>query len=239
MPEAGAPQPAGTPHGAPRGRRLVLVRHGQTAWNLEGRAQGHLDVSLDETGRAQAAAAAPYLAALGATAVWSSDLARARETAAYVEAATGLVATTDRRLREFDVGERSGLTVAEFAERFPEEYAVWSAGHVTGRVPGAESVADVTARMVPALREILAAVDPGGTVIVVAHGACIMVSLVALLGLGAAADEVIRVMDNCGWATLTERPDGRLRLASYNETAQPGVHPPPGGPEFASDAPSR
>ncbi len=237
MPEERALRDA--PGSAPKPRRLVLVRHGQTAWNLEGRAQGHLDVSLDETGRAQAAAAAPYLAALAPAALWSSDLARARETASYVEAATGLTAATDRRLREFDVGERAGLTVAEFAEKFPEEYAVWSAGHITGGVPGAESVADVTARMVPALREILGAVGPGETAMVVAHGACIKVSLLSLMGLDEIADEVIRVMDNCGWATLTERADGRLRLTAYNETAQPGLHPAPGGPEFASDAPSR
>ena len=70
--------------------RLVLVRHGQTAWNLEGRAQGHTDVGLDETGRAQARAMAPYVAAMAPTALWSSDLARARETADRLAEATGL-----------------------------------------------------------------------------------------------------------------------------------------------------
>ena len=219
-------------------RRLVLVRHGRTAWNAEGRAQGHLDVDLDDTGRQQAATAAPYLACYGAVALWSSDLARARETAAYVAEATGLTAQHDARLREFDVGERAGLTIAEFAEKFPEEHAVWASGHITGGVPGAETSADVTARMVPALREMLGSLGPGETGIVVAHGACIKVSLVELLGLPPEADESIFVMDNCGWTTVSEHRSGALRLSSYNETAQPGVHPSVGTPDFASDAPS-
>jgi glucosyl-3-phosphoglycerate phosphatase len=219
-------------------RRLVLLRHGRTAWNLVGRAQGHADVCLDDAGRAQAAAAAPYLANYGAVALWTSDLARARETAAYVEQATGLRAVTDPRLREFDVGERSGLTVAEFADRFPEAYAAWAGGHVTGGVPGAETVSDVTGRMVPALRDMLAALGPGETGLVVSHGACIKVSLVALLGLPQDAEEAIFVMDNCGWASVAEHPSGRLRLDSYNETSHPGVPPRPGTPDFASDAPS-
>jgi broad specificity phosphatase PhoE len=170
-------------------RRLVLLRHGRTAWNLIGRAQGHTDVTLDDTGREQAAATAPYLAGYDAVALWSSDLARARETAAYVEKATGLEPVTDPRLREFDVGGRSGLTAEEFAERYPEAHAAWAAGHVTGGVPGAETIADVTARMVPALREMLASLAPGETGIVVSHGACIKVSLMALLGLPAESEE--------------------------------------------------
>jgi probable phosphoglycerate mutase len=222
---------------APVARRLILVRHGRTAWNHEGRAQGHLDVSLDDTGRRQAATAAPYLAAYGPVALWSSDLARARETAAYVAAATGLTVRHDPRLREFDVGMRAGLTVAEFAERFPDEHAVWAAGHITGGVPGAETVADVSARMVPALRGILRELGPGESAVVVSHGACINVALVALLGLPVEADEAIFVMDNCGWTTLAEHRSGRLRLGSYNESAQPVFHPPVGTPDFASEAP--
>jgi len=91
-------------------RRLVLLRHGQTEWNSLGRAQGHADISLDATGHAQAAAAAPYLAAMGPVRLWSSDLARARETAAYVARAAKLEVELDPRLREYDVGVRSGLT---------------------------------------------------------------------------------------------------------------------------------
>ena len=74
---------------------------------------------LDEVGRAQAAAVAPELAALRPVALWTSDLARARETAAYVEAATGLTAVVDARLREYDLGERTGMTMPEYAASPP------------------------------------------------------------------------------------------------------------------------
>ncbi len=214
--------------------RLVLVRHGRTAWNLEGRAQGHTDVGLDAVGRAQAAAVAPYLALMAPTRLVSSDLARAQETAAEVAAATGLDVTLDARLREFDVGERAGLTVPEFAARFPDEYAAWSAGHITGLVPGAETPEQVTARMVPALEEIWDSTGPGETTVVVSHGACLKVSLVAFLGWPAEVGSALRGLDNCGWVVLEGRPAGRgVRLSSYNETAHPAIH----GPDFASDGP--
>ena len=165
-------------------------------------------------------------------ALWSSDLARARETASYVEKATGLEAVTDPRLREFDVGERAGLTVAEFAEKFPEAHAAWAAGHVTGGVPGAETIADVTARMVPALREMLASLAPGETGLVVSHGACIKSSLAALLGLPPESEEVIFSMDNCGWATIAEHHGGRLRLMLLQRDVASRGPAPGGDPRF-------
>jgi glucosyl-3-phosphoglycerate phosphatase len=213
--------------------RLVLLRHGQTAWNLEGRAQGHTDVGLDDTGRAQAAAVAPYIAAFAPSALWSSDLARARQTAEIV-APAGLEITFDARLREFDVGERAGLDVAEFEARFPVAYAAWRDGHVTGHVPGAETVAEVVARAVPALREIVAATASGDTTVVVSHGAALKVSLIEFLGWPEAVSATMRGLDNCGWVVLEADPHGRgMRLSSYNETAHPGIH----GPDFASEAP--
>ena len=214
--------------------RLVLVRHGQTAWNLEGRAQGHTDVGLDDTGRDQATVLAPYLAAMSPDSLWSSDLIRARQTAEYVAAATGLDVRLDVRLREFDAGERAGLTRAEFAERFPAAFASWRGGHITGHVPGAETTAQVTARMVPALREIWEATGSGETAVVVAHGACLKVSLLAFLGWPESLIDTLRGLDNCGWAVVEQDALGRgVRLASYNETAHPAMH----GPDFASDAP--
>lgn len=213
--------------------RLVLLRHGQTAWNLEGRAQGHTDVGLDDTGRAQAAAAAPYVAGFAPTALWSSDLARARQTAEIV-APAGLEIAFDARLREFDVGERAGLDIAEFAARFPVEHAAWRDGHVTGHVPGAETVSQVTGRVVPALREIAAATPAGQTTVVVSHGAALKVSIAEFLGWPEEISATLRGLDNCGWAVLEADPHGRgLRLASYNETAHPAFH----GPDFASEAP--
>ena len=97
----------------------MLLRHGRTAWNAERRVQGHADVELDEVGHAQAAAVAPHLASFAPVLLWSSDLARARQTATYVAKETGLDARLDPRLREFDVGERTGLTFAECGAPVP------------------------------------------------------------------------------------------------------------------------
>lgn len=214
--------------------RLVLIRHGRTAWNHEGRAQGHIDVSLDETGCEQAMLLAPYVAAMRPLALWSSDLARARETAEALSAATGLAVRPDPRLREYDVGERAGLTEAEFADRLPEVYAAWRSGDLIGNAAGAETPADVLARMLPALREIHAATPADGTSVVVSHGASLRTCLVALLGWPEEQDRHLRPLDNCGWAVLEDSPHAPgLRLASYNETVHTGTH----DPDFTSDSP--
>ena len=202
-----------------RGRRLVLLRHGRTSWNESGRAQGHADIDLDDLGHAQAAAAAPYLAGLGPAALWTSDLARARQTCGYVEQATGLSAKTDQRFREYDVGARQGMTMSEFAERFPAEHDSWVRGDGLHAVEGAEGTSEVVARMVPALRECLDALDEGETGIVVTHGACLKVGVVGLLGWPVDLAATLRGVDNCGWVTLHEGAAGRLRLVAYNQRA--------------------
>lgn len=217
------------PSGAPDspGRRLVAVRHGRTAWNATGRAQGHADVELDKIGHAQAAAVAPYLASLEPAALWTSDLARASQTCGYVEESTGLTATQDSGLREFDVGARQGLTMPEFAERFPAEHAAWSRGDNALHVAGAESRDEVLGRMLPVLSGCLAAVEPGETVVVVTHGACLKVGVAGLLGWPPELATTLRGVDNCAWVTLEElTAGGRLRMSGYNESVRPGHDAP-------------
>lgn len=201
-----------------RVRRLVLVRHGRTEWNLTRRAQGHTDIELDDTGHAEAERAAPYLAALRPARLWTSDLSRASQTAAYICGFSGVRAEPDPRLREYSVGARSGMTVAEFREHFPAEYAAWERDDPTRLVPGAESTADVLGRMVPALRGYVAALGPGRTGMVVTHGACLRASMLELLELPQSTDAAFATMANCTWTTLQEaEPGGRLRLLAYNE----------------------
>jgi len=197
-------------------RRLVLFRHGQTAWNDTGRAQGHADVPLDDLGRAQAVAAASGIAALHPVALWSSDLARARETAEIVAAACGLPLKTDARFREYDVGERQGLTVAETSERWPELGTGWELGNPPAGVPGSESYDDVAARIVPACREALDSLDRDETGVVVGHGACLKVAIAGLLGWPAGQTTTLRGLGNCEDAVVEERlADGRMLLAGY------------------------
>ncbi len=192
------------------------MRHGRTAWNAEGRAQGHADVSLDDTGRREAEAMADVLAERGPALLVSSDLARARETAAFLEKATGLTAVEDARLREYDLGERTGLTREEFGARLGDDVEGWSDPHGHVVVPGAETHEDVAVRVVPALREVLDALGPDETALVVLHGAALRVGLVGLLGWPIETAEAIESMHNCAWAELAEHDAGRLRLSTYN-----------------------
>ncbi len=202
---------------APRGRTLVLVRHGRTAWNADGRAQGQGDVELDDLGHAQARAVAPYLASLRPAVLRTSDLARARQTAEYVARASGLEAEPDKRLREYDVGARQGMTLREFAREFPAEHASWVAGDDAVPLPGAETTGEVVARMVPALQDCLGDLADGETGVVVTHGACLKVTLVALLGWPGEVATGLRGVDNCGWVVLSETTaGGPLRLEVYN-----------------------
>ena len=196
-------------------RRLVLLRHGRTPWNHELRVQGQADVELDDTGHQQAAAVAPVLvAAYSPRVLWSSDLARARQTAAYVAKESGLEPTYDPRLREFFLGERQGLTHDEYAALAPEEFAAFRAGDLSVAA-GGETSAQVSGRLSEALRELLDRIEPGETAVAVAHGAAIRLVTLALLGLPDAALPAFRAIGNCRWVDL-ESHSGTMRLAGYN-----------------------
>jgi probable phosphoglycerate mutase len=106
-----------------RSTGLCLVRHGETAWNAEGRVQGQLDVPLNETGRVQARAVASVLGYESFAAIYSSDLVRVQQTAAPVAERLGLEVFLDARLRERHYGVFQGMTYAEAKERIPEGYA--------------------------------------------------------------------------------------------------------------------
>jgi len=130
-PAVGAPAVGGHAFGAPTAgarehRRLILARHGQTAWNAEGRFQGQADPPLDATGLAQAERLAAEVLALRLDVLVSSDLLRARQTAMVVSRACGLEVELDRDLREIDLGLWQGLHRRQASERFPEEYRHWS-----------------------------------------------------------------------------------------------------------------
>jgi broad specificity phosphatase PhoE len=203
-------------------RRLVLLRHGRTEWNDTGRAQGHADVPLDETGEVQAKAVAPVLAALSPVALWSSDLARAAGTAAAVAAETGLEPVLDARLREFDIGpHRVGMTDEEYAAAHPVEHAALVAGDVAA-IPGRETRDDVLARFLPALTSYAHTLADGETGIVVSHGAALRAAVPAFLGWPGEVSESLGVLANCGWVVLEHGVSTwtggveRWRLAAWN-----------------------
>jgi broad specificity phosphatase PhoE len=146
---------------------LLLVRHGETAWNAERRFQGHADPPLNDVGRRQARVLADELAGERIDAVYASDLARARETAAIVAERRGIPVVALPELREIDVGEWQGLTWPEIEERYPEGVRAW---HETGAGwERGETYDELGARILAVLRRI-AQDHAGERVLVVGHG---------------------------------------------------------------------
>ena len=149
--------------------QLIIVRHGQTQWNLKLIRQGHLDSPLTEKGIAQAKALGERLAREVFTALYSSDLGRAVQTAKMVAETTGHKVVTDARLRERHLGIFQGLNGDQIKEKHPEEYRLHRTMGPSYVIPGGESVEQQVARNVAYLTEI-AAKHLGETIVVVTHG---------------------------------------------------------------------
>jgi glucosyl-3-phosphoglycerate phosphatase len=159
---------------------LLVVRHGRTEWNATGRFQGMGDPPLDQVGEHQAAALAVELAPMRPSAVVSSDLRRARCTAAAVAAATGLDVEVDAGLREVDLGTWEGLTRDEAEAAYPDEYRRWRDGEDIRR-GGGETVAEAGSRAAAALLGLAGRAAPGdGPMVVVTHGIVLQAALDAL-----------------------------------------------------------
>lgn len=196
--------------------RLVLVRHGETDWNRDGRWQGHADPGLNELGRQQAAAAAARVAREFAGApIVTSDLRRAAETAAAAGAAMGVQPSIDARLREVDVGEWSGLTRDQVQERDPAGYLAWEEGRNTG-YPGGETFSELAARATGAMHDLFES-HAGGTVIAVCHGGTIRAMVAAALGIGDAGRRLLATGPNGSLSVLDTRHGGGIGLVSLND----------------------
>jgi probable phosphoglycerate mutase len=147
---------------------LLIVRHGETTWNREGRIQGHRDSPLTERGLAQAKAAAARLARDRIDALYSSDLGRAWQTAREVEAATGIPVRIDAGLRERAFGVLEGMTWDEIGRAHPE-HAPLVTRVPSHPVPGGESLVEFRERVLAAFHRIAREVG-AGSIAVVTHG---------------------------------------------------------------------
>jgi broad specificity phosphatase PhoE len=187
---------------------LLLVRHGETDWNRDRRFQGHADPPLNEAGREQAKALAEELGGEGIAVVYTSDLARARETAEIVATNIGAHVVPLRELREIDVGEWQGLTWAEIEERYPDGARRWHE-HGSGWEAG-ETYDQLGERVVGALRRI-ASDHPAERVLVVGHGGTIRATRAFLEGVSVPVSRRrSRAIGNCEvFRVVTE--DGRFR----------------------------
>jgi probable phosphoglycerate mutase len=166
--------------------RLCVIRHGETAWNAEGRVQGQTDVPLSALGEAQALALAAALAGERFGALYASDLARVRQTAAPAARALGLAPRLEAALRERHYGKFETLTYTEARERFPHDFARFKAKEPDYDFETGESLARFNARALGAISAI-AARHAGVQVLVFTHGGVLEMVRRHALGLGLAA----------------------------------------------------
>lgn len=164
--------------------KLLLARHGETPWNVEGRSQGHSDIPLNERGLSQAKRLAERLSDIDLAAVYCSDLGRAVSTAtAVTHGRAGLEPTTDSRLRELGLGTWEGLHTSEIEERHQEERREWLESPASFRPPGGETLPEVQERMIAAMDDIAAAQAPEDIVLVVGHGYALIAWICHVLAL--------------------------------------------------------
>jgi broad specificity phosphatase PhoE len=160
---------------------IHLARHGQTAYNHEGRFQGHLPVPLDATGREQAAALAEVAAGVQIASLWCSPLVRARETADVVAARIGLPPTEDARFAETDTGDWTDRSFADIRAEDPDGFARFQRSDPSFRYPGGESFAEQSERVQAGLAALRA--RPSALpALVVCHRGVIRLALAVALG---------------------------------------------------------
>ncbi len=196
-------------------KRLILVRHGETDWNVAHLLQGASDIPLNDNGRAQARAAAPELARIAAvTRIVSSDLSRAVETAHIFADAMGAEVVIDARWRERSYGVWEGLPEDVREADHAEEYQRWVGG-LEPNVEGYEMNHTVRDRALAAIDDLA---PSEGTHVVVSHGSTTRVAVGALLGVELGSHGVGN-LGNAEWAELTREGDGPWVLRSLNARA--------------------
>ena len=199
-------------------RRLVLVRHGESVYNAEGRIQGQRCAGLSGVGHRQAEVTAATLAGEFPRAqLVSSDLRRARETIVPLARALDRPAAEELRLRERSFGAWEGLGRDEVAALDPDRWARWAGGEdVVGEV-GGESSRELSERVAPVLVELLEATPPQGVTIAVTHGGAIWHGLHHLLGL---VEGTLAGVNNASVTELVARDKGSgpaVALQRWNE----------------------
>jgi len=197
---------------------IILIRHGETAWNAERRLQGHLDIPLNTEGERQAKRLAEALAPESIDLVYASDLQRARQTAQAVARLRGMPVHVDHGLRERCYGGFEGLLYSEIEQRFPAEFAAWQARDVDAVLPDGknhgETFRQFYTRATDAILAIAAA-NPDSTVALVAHGGVLECAYRMALGLPLETPRDFKVYN----ASINRfrLEEGRLALESWGE----------------------
>ncbi len=198
--------------------KLLLIRHGESVANTEGRIQGQLDSPLSDRGRAQAHALARRLVREGwlVSAIHSSDLARAAETAEILAAGLDAPMVLDERLREYGVGVLTGVVWQEVEFLYPEIWHGLRHNPLWTAIPGEEGNEVLHARLAAALTDIRSRHREQETVALVSHGGSLGMILAHLLGLDPMRPKPFR-FDNASLSVVEFRPRGPV-LACLNDT---------------------
>lgn len=198
---------------------VVIIRHGQSQGNAEGRFGGHTDTPLSPRGRKQAQATAKALASEKFSAIFSSDLPRAIETATPLSKLTGVKLETTDALRERSVGVMEGLTFEEAAELHPVQYQALLRRDFEHVLAGGESYRQTLDRASRMLDEAIEQ-HKGGRIALFAHTGTICILILHLMGALDAPDlkPVWIATANCGIARFDLRDDGFVRVLSLNDT---------------------
>jgi broad specificity phosphatase PhoE len=198
---------------------VIIIRHGQSQGNAEGRFGGHTDTPLSPRGRKQAEATAQALASEEFSAIYSSDLPRAIETASPLARLTGVSLQTTDALRERSVGVMEGLTFEEAAELHPEQYQALLRRDFEHVLLGGESYRQTLDR---ASRQLDEAIEQhkGGRIAIYAHTGTICILILHLMGALDAPElkPVWIATTNCGIARFELRDDGFVRVLAINDT---------------------
>lgn len=201
------------------------MRHGATDWNLEGRCQGSSDRELSEAGVRQATQIAALLAGEKISAVYSSHLRRARQTAELIVQEHGLPVLIEEELRELDHGELEGLTFNEIKTRYGEFLTRWRSEPADIRVPGGERLADVADRAWNQLNDIVQRHDGAERIVVVSHNFPILGIVCRISGTHLNNYRTFH-LDPCGVTRLGHDPQHGWTITHVNGREYPRPSPP-------------
>jgi probable phosphoglycerate mutase len=199
---------------------IILIRHGETAWNAERRLQGHLDIPLNAEGERQAKLLAEALAPESIDLVAASDLQRARQTAQAVATTRNLPVHSEAGLRERCYGGFEGLLYSEIEQRFPVEFAAWQGRDVDGVLPPGKNCGETFRAFYTRATDAILALahaHPGRTIAMVAHGGVLECAYRMALGLSLETPRDFKVFNASINRFRVE--DGRLVLQSWGEVA--------------------
>ena len=195
--------------------QVILVRHGETEWNIEEVFRGRIDIELNETGMKQAELLAEYLSHVKIDAVYSSPLKRALKTAETIVSYHRLDIEIAPGLIDFDYGKWQGLAHQQVKDKYKELYAEWINSPDQVKMLAGESLSDVRERAMGVVSDVIAKYE--GSVVLVSHRVVNKVLICALLGLGNTHFWNIR-LDTCGTTTFIYE-DRRFILTEHNNTS--------------------